>query len=284
MITRALAASLAVLFLAHAATAQLTDKQAVAQVKAATKSELKTFKQAGADALKTLNTDLGEFDGMLTDSITTGVVIGNLQNRVLPFVVAVNTAFADAVKNVDGATSDALVALANGGSLAGVYPDDLYYGTGGALDDFRAALNKAAAKLHDSAAKRLAKTVTLAEKISNIAIVAELRLPSLEQAEAVDQASVTFMGETARLDLVLTVSSLGTANDGLFFFAGSTADLSDTVDVGYFNQDGIASVGAFLPDSDGRFAGSLASGHEGGDIAFVKQKAVLTSTIAIGVR
>src|SRR5262249_23348921 len=121
-VMRTFAASLAVLALAHAAAAQITEKEAVAEVKASTKAELKTFKSAGADALKTLNSDLADFEGTLTDATTTDTVLGTLANKVDAFIASVNTAFTDAVQNVDGATANTLDTLANGGSLDGAFP------------------------------------------------------------------------------------------------------------------------------------------------------------------
>src|SRR5262249_33240537 len=152
--------------------------------------------------------DLAALEGTLTDSLDPDFMSGQLQDRVLPFVEAVNTAFSNAVQNVDGTTQAVLEALADGSDLHGVFPVDLYYGSGGALDNFRTALNKDAAKLHDSAVKRLAKTAALVEKKSSLAVVLELRLPSFERAESVDQADVTSLEDAARLDLVICVSAL----------------------------------------------------------------------------
>jgi len=276
MRARAVAASLAVLALAHLAAAQLTEKAAIAELKAATKDALKSFKAAGSEATKALNTDLGEFEGLLSDSTTPSDAVGNMDNRVLPFVEAMNTTYEQAVSAANSAASQLL------NTLGGDPPADFVYGSGGVLDDFRASLGKAAVKLHDSALKRLAKTQAKAEKVSNLALEVELRMPAQEVSEAVEANAVTAVGQGARLDFVVAASVLGTANDVTIAISGSTSDTSNTVDVGLHDKSGIVSTGGFLPDSDGRFTGTLSSQQEHGFVAFVKQGGPVESTIDIG--
>jgi hypothetical protein len=281
---RILVASAALLALVHAAAAQISDKQAVAQVKTATKAQLKTFKQAGSAALATLGSKLGDFEKTLTDSTTPATVATNMDTIVKPFLESMHEAYIAAVFNVDSSASQALESLAGGGNLQGLYPKDLYYGTGGVLDDYRASLRAAVAKVHDAAQKRLAKTSKLAEKVSNLALEVTLRLPVLDGDESVDQNNVTPLGTSARIDYIASVSSLDAANDAVFHMAGLTSNIAVNVDLGLFSGDGILDTGLIPTDGEGHFEASFNGVHEGGYVAFVKQGGQFASTVPVGVR
>ena len=281
---RTLAASLALLALAHAAAAQLTEKQAVAELKAASKDQLKTFKQAGADAISALNDALAGVEGELSGSTLPTPFAEAVNQAVLGFLVSVEGAYEDASFGFGDSGAQTLQSLGGGGTLGGVYPKDFVPGAGGVIDQFHVALDKAAAKLHDAAVKRLAKTAAKAEKVAGLALAVELRLPSRELSQMVDQNSVQSLGEGARLDAVVAASLEGAVHDGVIEVSGTTTDLADDIDVGIESAAGSLSSGATSVPVGGRFGVELLSLPEGACIAFVKQAGLPFSTVSIGLR
>ena len=224
-IVRTFAASLALLALLPAVQASPTSK-AVATVKASIKAHLKEFKQAGATALADLDSALDTLDGTFTDATTPTEAAAAVSDAVTTFLDAVLTAHADAVFGVDGDADQALHVLADGANLHGLYPDDFYYGTGGALDASRATMGKETGKLRAAALKRLAKSFAKAEA-AGLGFAVELQLPSRDLGDQVDADGGFVIIQSATIDLVLSVSRLAVANDGVLVVSGPSGTDGD---------------------------------------------------------
>jgi hypothetical protein len=269
---RVLAASLSLLTLAQAAAAQITDKQAVAQVKLTSKAQVKAFKQNGAAALGTLDAALKSAEAQLGPGSDVGTVTSQVGTAAITFVSTMNTDYANAIDLTDSAAMQALVSLANGGNLNGLYPKDLYFGTGGVLDAHRKSMATAALKLRDAARKRLAKTQTLAEKQAGIGLIVEVDLPTVVDARTVNQDDEFGFGERSRFDVVVSASKLDTANDGVLIIAGATDNTDDGVSVGFDGPSSVTDSAGVTPDpSTGRFLAFFTSQPEGGYAVWAKQ-------------
>ena len=96
-----LLAGLVALLFAHPAVAQVTEKEVIAEVKAAGKAQLKAFKQNIAAALSTLDANLKGAEALLAedaDAITVGAHCGN---TAIVFITTLNEDFAQAKAFVD---------------------------------------------------------------------------------------------------------------------------------------------------------------------------------------
>jgi hypothetical protein len=280
---RLLATSLLLLALAPALLAQITEKQALAQLKAANKEQLKLFKQAGKDALSALETALDAMDKDGLGGATPLEAANVVADVVIPFVDSVNFAHASAFYSTVSAAEDTLVALANGADLAGVYAPDYYFGTGGTLDDGRDALDKEAAKLRASALKRIEKSLAKAEKSEGLAFALELRLPTRELATGLTQYGGLGIGQGPSFDVMISVSSLEAGHDGVMLLAGATDESSDQVLVR--RMLGADDVSASVPVVNLRFTATFTDLKEGGyAISATQGTAPDTSTSSLGVR
>jgi hypothetical protein len=273
-------------FLAVSAAGQTTEKETVAVVKAAAKVQLKAFKTLGKAALSSLDSSLDVFELGLSDASAVNTTVTAVATAAVTFLDDLREAFLSAAGQVDDAASQALLALENGGDLQGLYPEDLYYGTGGTLDDFRSDLLKAATKLADGARKRLTKTVAKAEKEAGLGITFQLFFPPRHEASGVNTIGSFFAVNEPRLDFVLAGSRLATVSDGMLLIAGVT-DLDGTdVTLGYFDPLGSLDGGDFAVGDDKRFLGSFGfSLPEGGYVAWAAQgTGTQDDSAAIGIR
>jgi hypothetical protein len=222
---RTLAASLALLALTPSALASPASK-AVAVVKASTKAHLKEFKQAGAAALAELDTELDTLDGTFTTDTTPIEAAAAVTDALTVFLDAVAAAYANAVTGVISDAEEALHTFADGADLHGLYPDDFYYGTGGALDDSKATMDKEAGKLRTAALKRIDKTFAKAEA-AGLGFAVHLRLPSRDLGNQIDADGGFGIVQSATIDLVLSVSRLADASDGVLVVSGPSDTTGD---------------------------------------------------------
>jgi hypothetical protein len=218
---------LVVLALGTPAVAQVTEKEAVKQVEATSKVQLKAFKQNAAAALATLDASLKGLEATLPEDAEAAEVCAIVGSAASEFLATLNDAADDAKAVVDFAAKDAMNAIADGADLEGLYPEALYYGGGGVLDKHRAAVTKAGAKSRDAAVKRLAKTATKLEKVASIALGFELRFPTRPNAIAITQGGLGGLAHTATLDLIVSASDLDLQDDGALFLAGQAGFESD---------------------------------------------------------
>jgi hypothetical protein len=269
---RSSAALLAALVLVPSLAAQISDKQAVAEVKTTSKAQIKAFKQNGAAALGTLDAALKSAEAQLGPASDLSTVTTQVGTAAITFVSTMNTDYANAIDLTASAAMQALVALANGGNLTGLYPKDLYFGTGGVLDAHRKSMAAAALKLRDAARKRLAKTQALAEKQAGLGLIVEVDLPTVADAHTVNQDDNFGFGERSRFDVVVSASKLDTAHDGVLIIAGSTDNTDDGVSVGFDGPNGSTnSVDATADVSTGRFLALFTGEPEGGYGVWAKQ-------------
>lgn len=267
---------LALAALANPLSAQLTDKQAVAEVKTASKSQLKAFKQNGAAALGTMDATLKTIEGLLTSSSDVTTVASQVANAAIIFMTTMNDDYFNALDTPPQTAALALQSLANGSDLNGIYPKDLYFGTGGVLDAHRKSMAAAAGKVRDAAIKRLAKTAALAEKVAGIALIVELELPSVVDANELNQNDLLGFSERSRFDVILSASKLGTANDGVLVIAGATDNTNLDVNVEFDGPDGSFGSDVVTPDAgNGRFTGFFSGLAEGGYGVAAKQGSAL---------
>jgi hypothetical protein len=271
--------------LAISAAGQTSEKETVAAVKAAAKVQLKAFKTLGKAALTSLDSSLDVFEVGLSDASAVNTTVTAVGTAAVTFLNNLRAAFLSAAGQVDTATSEALTALENGGDLEGLYPEELYFGTGGTLDDFRADLLKAATKLADSARKRLAKTVKLAEKEAGLGITFQLFFPPRRDASGVNTDGSFFADYEPRLDFVLAGSRLDTATDGMLLISGVT-DIPSDVTLGYFSPESTIEGADFEVGIEGRFLGSFGfSLPEGNYVAWALQgSGTQDDSAAIGIR
>lgn len=266
------------------ASAQLSEKEAIQQVKDASKAQPKAFKQNAAAALTTLDANLQTVEGLLTEGSDAATVGSQVASMAIVYMTSLNDAAASAKAFVEASATLALESLADGGDLQGLFPDDFSYGGGGVLDKHRAALTKAGSKSRDAATKRIAKAAAKAEKVANIAIQSELRFPTRNVPAAVNQGDSVGLAQTATIDIIVAASDLDSGNDGLLAFGGSTGTDGTGVDVTYFTV-GINESDETSP-VDGRWAIVFQGLHEGGYVVSAKQATDGTfhSVGEIGVR
>src|SRR5262245_23716770 len=94
---RGLVILLGALVLAAPLSAQITAKQALAQLKSANKARLKELKAAGKDALAALDVALIEFVADSTPQTPPSDAASNAGGMLSDFVAAANSAYAEAL-------------------------------------------------------------------------------------------------------------------------------------------------------------------------------------------
>lgn len=275
--------SAVLLALTPPARAQLTDKQAVAEVKAAGKSELANFKQLGKAALAALDADLKVIEADLDDATTVNLFSSAVAGAATDFLDTMHPAWTTAFQQVAVQTSVALTGL-QGGGADGVYPEALYKGAGGVPDAFRKSMLKAASKVRDAARKRLAKCAALAEKQAGLALTAQLELPTVAAAYAANPGEAVSAVEGARIDLVLAVSALDALDDGQLVIAGTSPSLDD-VTISWTRTFAESDSTVIEPPKTGRFSADFSGLKEGSYVVAVVQGVPGQDSVGeIGVR
>jgi hypothetical protein len=273
-----------VLLLAPASLAQLSEKQAVAQVKAECKQQLAEFKALGKAAAASLDADLKLVEAGLDENTTVSSFGNAVLSASADWSETVFEAWSTALQQGALSTSTALGQLANGGQLEGVYPESLYSGAGGVLDLQRKALAKSLVKLRDGAAKRLAKCATLAEKDAGLLLTTRLELPALRLMKGANQGELQSMDDGLGLDLVLAVSAADTADDGFLGVTGVCSSL-DVVTVHWFRGFSADDSADVEPVVSGRFTATFSGLKEGAyTVSATRLIAVFEAAGEIGVR
>jgi len=276
---------LALLLLTPSTLAQLTEKQAISQAKAAGKVQVSLFKQIGKTALAGLDANLDNLEAALDESSAVGTVALNAGVSAIEFVVDMNDAYRDAVLQMAAAESTALVEFADGEDLHGVYPEAFYTGTGGLMDAHRKSLLKAATKLRDSANKRLAQFAKKAEDLAGIAVIGRVELPTAKVASALNQPGYNEVGEGLRLDCVLAASALDTAIDGIMVVGGASGDTASDATVTWFREQAETEAALVSVSDDGRWSALFSALKEGNYVVGAEQGAlVATDLTEIGLR
>ena len=275
---------LAVLALAPASLAQLTEKEAVAQVKADCKAQLGEFKALGKAALASLDADLKIVEASLDENTTVSSFGNAVLSASTDWLDTVHEAWSTALQQMALSTTTALGQFANGGQLEGIYPASLYSGAGGVLDLQRKALAKSLAKLRDGAAKRLAKCAALAAKDAGLLLTTRLELPALRIMKGANQGELQSMDDGVGLDLVLAVSAEDTSDDGFLGVTGVCASL-DIVTVAWFRGFAADDSADVEPAVSGRFTATFSGLKEGAyTVSATRVIAVFEAAGEIGLR
>jgi hypothetical protein len=275
-----------VLLLAPATLAQVTEAQAVAQVKSAAKTQLATFKSTTKAALATLDTALTEIEAGLDPEDHPSDIAMLIGDALVTFYTSAENAWSNAIEVSGDAAAGALGDLADGGDLAGQYPASLYAGSGGVLDAHRKAVLKAATKLREAAVKRLAKTASRCEKLRGFSLNVRLSLPAAALAFSVNQQTTSQIDEGPRLNVLIAMSALDATEDGVILVEGTSGDESDDATVSWrrtFGETDSEDVDVDL--SSGHFQALFLGVLEGGYAVSVQQTAGPVHDVAeIGVR
>ncbi|HEX5010402.1 MAG TPA: hypothetical protein VFY71_08365 [Planctomycetota bacterium] len=226
------AAILALALLAVPAGAQLTGKQATAQLRAASKQTLKDAKAAFKDAHDAALEQIEAYEAALkADGFAQDDAVA-LLGELNAFVGALQVAERAACSDFALAMLDLLVQVDDFSVMQGEYPEDFQQGTGGVADELHAALAKEAEKASASVFKRLDKTAKLLEKEQDVLMTVVRRpLPPGLLDVAVNQGAVIAWADAPQLtiDLALTFSSSSVLGDGLAFLAGTGSEALTSV-------------------------------------------------------
>jgi hypothetical protein len=226
------AAILVLALLAAPAGAQLTGKQATAQLRAVSKQSLKDAKAAFKDARDAALDQIEayevalEADGFVQDDAVA------LFDALNAFLGALQVSERAACTDFAAATLDLLVQVDDFSVVQGEYPEDFQQGTGGVADELRAAVAKEAEKASASVFKRLDKTAKLLETKQDVLMTVVRRpLPPGLLDVAVNQGALVSYADAPQLtiDLALTFSSSSVLGDGLAFLAGTGSEALTSV-------------------------------------------------------
>jgi len=224
--------------LAAPADAQLTGKQATAQLRAASKqtlkdarSSFKDAKDAALDQIEAYEEALAANGFVQDDAIE---LFGNLD----AFLGALQGSLRGACSDFTESALDLLLQVDDFSVVQGDYPEDFQLGTGGVLDDLHAALAKEAEKASVAVFKRLDKTAGLLEKQQDVLMTVVRRPLAAGLLDfAVNHGGASSYADAPQLtiDLALTFSSSSVLGDGLAFLAGT-------------GSESLTSVAVSLPD------------------------------------
>ncbi len=234
MITRHLVLSVAlVTSLAGTAAAQLTEAQAQKQFKAALAESKADLKAALADAKATFFVELGDFEELVKQGGYTVAEAENLFTDVQELMGSIGQAVRSVGNDIGLSATDALAGLADGGDLAGVFPDDFYPGDGGAIDKLRADAHKAQDKTIAAVSKRLKKTRKLVEQHAGVGLTVSLAAPASVRDLTWDEEGGFFFSDESALtcDTLIAVSDLAVATDGVLHLGGTANPNLDAVTV-----------------------------------------------------
>lgn len=219
--------------LAPAAAAQLTAAQALAQFKAGLADALGSTKASMAAAKSGFFVELAAFEAEVKAGTYDTADAAALHDALQVFMGGVGQATRAAGNAMGLAATDALANFSGGAALLGIYPKGLDPGDGGPIDTFRAAVRKAQDKTISAVIKRFGKTRKLAEKEAGIGLTIVLSAPGAVRDLSFDEISGFFISEESPItvDLLLAVSDLGTASDGIVFLGGTANQNLGALDV-----------------------------------------------------
>ena len=240
---------LVLLLLAPVASAQLTDKQATKELRAAAKDSLKAVKDAidtarddAMDAIKAYE-DALKNNGF--DEVATLELFGQLHD----FMGSVMDGTRDEAFLLGEAASELLNQIDDPNVGLGIYPRDFQSGTDGLLDDTRAKMEQAAEKALDQVFKRLDKTGKLLAKKNTDLLLTVVRRPLtpgvLDVAANFAAAEAFADAPQVTIDLAITLSSASVTGDGLAFLAGVGSEAAVNVHATFAGETIIVA-----PDAD----------------------------------
>ena len=219
--------ALAVLLLAAAAGAQLTEQQANKAVKAACKEKRKQHSQMVQGHTGQVLDAIDAFSESAPDDPHAAVAdlfaaLELYQQNLYYDFTFVHAAMLIGVK-------DTLDEFAQGTPLAGVYPEEFYFGTRGALDQAREAMQSTQAKSLTKVRKKLDKAAAKLAKSSNARLTAHLEPVTQQGTVSFIQGSLT---GSSKLPLVVhTALALGFSGDphGGVIMVGGFGDAAEEI-------------------------------------------------------
>jgi len=270
------------------AAAQISESEAVSNLKAACtgklvliKAELKATQDGFAGALVVFESGVVSGGATLESLAELFLVLKDLQSEI-------GATIEERCLELDIEACDQLVLLQGGGDLLGHYPRDFHPQGDGALEKFRANVDKALAKTIAAANKRLGKTIKLLANESGL-LVNVLLAPPLRPRDNAPGPGVVVQPVTkpAGIDVVVAGSFEGLDGDGVLLIGGS-ADLGlGDVTVAWWEAEGVGpAAGVAEPSGLNGFAfTTTADLSEGNYTLWATQGAGGASvTASIGIR
>ncbi len=249
---------LAVLCLSSALHAQLSGKQAVAQLKGDLKDGFKEFKQAVATAAQAFDANLDTTDDLLVAGATISSFVGNLAGSAQTVQEAVRTAIEEAYDHAADDLASALEALDPAIDLTLGYPEAFVPGAGGPLDDFEADVRRSVAKTYVKLNKRLGKSAGAAEKQG---VGLSVRLVPPVDAFGYNAAAGDKLLDPStpvRIDAVVAASLLAEDDDGVLTIMGIAMAGGADVTIDLFSvAAGSDQVAASVIQGSDRWAASI---------------------------
>lgn len=212
--------ALVVFGLSGALSAQLTEKQAIQQLKGDLKASLKVVRQSLAAASGAFDSGVDAADGLLASGATADEFIASLTIAAQQLQEDVRIAVEFAYIHASQHASLALGALDPAIDLTLGYPRDMLPGSGGALDDFEISLRKEVEKAYLKLNKRLEQSAKSAEK-NGVGLTWRL-VPPVEAFAYVATAGLSTETPALplRIDFVLAVSELAEDDDAQIVVGG----------------------------------------------------------------
>jgi hypothetical protein len=239
---------LSLVALAPAGAAQLTEKQADAQLKAATKQARKDHAASLKLRLAALDVDIDTFlaaneDGVVDASFT------DLFDDVVRFQMDLYFDFVAFHGSAVDAAIELLDQFADGGDLDGAYPDEFRFGTGAALDDLRSAMQATQAKTLTKARQLLEQAAGKLAKLGDARITFLLEPATMDGRDGFIQGATT--GQTRDPLVLHTVLALGlqsVSGGGLLLAAGNGDVDGDPITVRAVVEGGLQTATPTFPE------------------------------------
>jgi len=207
------------------ASAQVSSAQATKRFKNDLDQLLKNLKASLAEAKATFFDELEAFEDQVKADAYDVATVTDLFDVLSAMMGSIGQDVRSVGDGTNAAATQALVALAAGGDLAGVLPDGFYPGDAGLVDKLDAAVRKAQDKTVAAVAKRLKKTRTLVEKHADVGLTVILTAPgSIRDTNRSEDGSLLLGNDVGfTCDCLIAVSDLGQVEDGVIFVGGTAS-------------------------------------------------------------
>jgi hypothetical protein len=238
--------------------AQFSEKTVIAEMKSALKKDLNDLKSSLTAPLASLDDAFAQLESDALD----GTVSAPEAQAFLDAAVAFQTSVMEAQESFDTAcASDLASGLDVLGPLEGRYPPGFYAGDGGLFDDAHAVAAAQVGKLYGKVSKRAAKAIKLCAK-RGVGLTVQFAPPPRVAFATPGENHVDASDEvTTTLGVLVGVSSLEEAGDGMVLAAGTTDPDRAEVEVLVIGLDATLLPVAFaidtLPDAQGAWSALL---------------------------
>ena len=276
-----------VLALASPVCAQLTEKQALAQMKSDLKAAVKEFKLALGGTAQIFQGHLDQEVAQLVSGASTTLEFAvELPDHVAELQAGVRTAIGFAALRAEEAAVPALAGLAEGTDLTLGYPAPFVNGSGSTLDKYEADIRKALGKTYAALNKSLAKAAKLMEK-HDLGLTWRLSPPTEFLAYEANPAGGSVDDSTAlRVDAVFAVGELDLDDDGYLVVCGTCNGAAGDLSLQFVATD-IAenTIGIGIGEVDDRWDVTIGPVPEGNYIFVASEETGTSFTSAsLGLR